>query len=71
MEPVLGMPGTLDDRSRRATLPLSEGIAKKRVMPVVPGRFDEDASQMRVAGFGDGAARLFSPARVIRTGRGR
>lgn len=42
MEPVLGMPGALDDRSRRATLPLSEGIAKKRVMPVVPDRFDED-----------------------------
>ena len=41
---------------------MAQGSAEKRMIPGVPGGFDEDASQMRVAGFGDVAARLFGAA---------
>src|SRR6187549_1076993 len=35
-------------------------------MPVVPGGFDEDSSQMRIAGFGDGTVGAFRAARMLR-----
>jgi hypothetical protein len=34
-------------------------------MPVLPRRFDQDAAEMRVAGFGDRPPRLFGAARVF------
>jgi hypothetical protein len=39
-------------------LALPQGIAKKRVMPIVPCRFHEDAAQVRIAGLRDAAADL-------------
>ena len=34
------------------------------MMPIVPGRFDEDAAEIGIAGFGDGAADPFRAAGV-------
>src|SRR4029434_6575820 len=62
---MLGVPRLVNDGSGGVTLTEPERAAQKRVMPVVPGGFDEDAPEMGVAGFGDRAARLFRAARVF------
>jgi hypothetical protein len=46
------MPRVLDDGWRCVALP--QRAAEKRVIPA-PGRFDKDAPQMGIVGFGDGA----------------
>ena len=43
----------------------TERVAEKRMMPIVPGGFDEDAAQMGIAGFGDRAAHLPGAAGVF------
>ena len=65
MESLLRVPGAINDDGRGPALALPQGITEKGMMPIVPGGFDEDASQMRVAGLGDVAAGLFRPAGVL------
>src|SRR6185436_8737706 len=65
METPLGQPGVIDDGGWRAALPMTERIAEKRMMPIVPGRFDEHAAQMRIAGFGDRATDRSRAAGVL------
>ena len=55
----------IDDRRRRPALSVPQRIPEKWVMPIVPGGFDEDAAQMRIAGFGDRAADLLGAAGVL------
>ena len=66
VQAVLGVPGAINDISRGAALPVTQGVAKKRVMPVVPGGCDQDAAEMRIAGFGDVAAGAGGAAGVLR-----
>src|SRR5436309_2892650 len=54
-----------DDGVGRATLAMAYGRTDKRVVSVVPGGFDEDATQMAVARFRDAALRAFGATRVL------
>jgi hypothetical protein len=65
MQSVLGTPGEVDDRRRRAALAQPQRASEKRMMAVLPGGFDENAAEGRVARFGDRPARLFSAAGVL------
>ena len=65
MESVLRVPGLLDDGGRRAALPVAERVPEKGMMPIVPGRFDEDPAQVGIAGFGDVATRPGGATRVL------
>ena len=58
-------PGVIDDGGWRAALAMSQGVPDERVMPIVPGRFDEHAPQMRVAGLGDRAVRPSGATRMF------
>ena len=59
------MPCDLDRAGWRAALALLERGPEKRVVTILPGGFDEDATEMRVAGFRDRAARLFGAAGML------
>ena len=65
VEPALRAPGDVDGAGGRAALSLLQGGAQGRVVTLLPGRFDQDAAQMRVAGFGDRAAARSTPARMF------
>jgi hypothetical protein len=65
METPLGQPGVIDDGGWRTALPMTQGVAEKRVVPIVPGGFDEHAAQMRIAGFGDRTADRSRAAGVL------
>ena len=66
MQPMLRAPGVFDDRGRRAPLAFPQGVTEEGVMAVVPGGFDEHATQMGVAGFGDVSAGACDAAGVFR-----
>ena len=55
MQPLLCRPGLSDDGRRRAVLPPPARRADNGSMAVVPGGFDQDAPQVGVSSFGDGA----------------
>jgi len=59
METPLGQPGVINHRRGRAPLAMPERVADEGVMAIVPGGFDQDPTEMRVAGFGDRAMHLF------------
>jgi hypothetical protein len=65
VQTVLRAPGLLDDGGRCPALALAQRVTEEGVMPVVPRGFDEDPAEMRVAGFGDAAARLFRATRIF------
>ena len=65
MQAALGPPRDVDGHRRRTALAVGEGRAEKGVMPILPSGFDQDAPQMRVAGFGDGAAGVFGAAGML------
>jgi len=44
MQAALGAPGDVDCRQWRAALSLLERGPEKRVMAILPGRFDQDAA---------------------------
>jgi hypothetical protein len=62
MQPVLRRPGLGDDGLRCALLAPPQDVADEGMMPLGPGGFDEDAPQMGIAGFGDGATGAFGAA---------
>ena len=67
MQALLGRPSALDhDASGAPCWRRRSAPADKGVMAIVPGGFDEHASQMGIARLGDGAARAFRAARVLR-----
>ena len=55
-----------DDGVGGAALPLPQDVADEGMMAVMPRGFDEDAPQVRIAGFGDGAAGLLGATRMLR-----
>src|SRR5207244_11263642 len=65
MQAVLRVPGPVEDVSGRAALAQLERVPDEGVMPVMPGRLDEDAAEMDIAGFSDRAAGLFGAAGVF------
>src|SRR6266566_3584743 len=65
METSLGQPGMFDDGGGCAALTMPQGVAEKRVMPIVPSGFDEHTAEMRIAGLGDRAADGSGAARVF------
>src|SRR5882672_3250416 len=56
MESVLRLPGNRLDLLARAFLPAPQLAADVGPVAVRPGRFDEDAAQVRIARLGDGFA---------------
>jgi len=62
----VGEPGVLDDGVRDAALARTERIPQKRVMTIVPSRFDEHAAQMRIPDFGDRPANAFGAGGIFR-----
>jgi hypothetical protein len=62
VQPPVRVPSDSDRGARRAALSFRQRWAEKRMMAILPGGFDEPATQMRVAGFGDRAAGLFGTA---------
>src|SRR5262245_45739191 len=80
IETVLRSPRLVDRGGRCAALPALESVADERTMAIVPGGFDQDPSQMSIAGFGNRPARMFGTAGMFgrhesdkghRAGRGR
>lgn len=63
---MLRGPRLRDDRRRRALLTTPQRVSKKRPMTLMPGGFNEDTPEMRIAGFGDRAARLSRPTGMLR-----
>src|SRR5882672_2204596 len=65
MESVLRLPGNRLDLLARAFLPAPQLAADVGPVAVRPGRFDEDAAQVRIARLGDGSALHPLAARVL------
>ena len=55
VEALLSVPGDGTDRRWNATLPLPQSLGDDRLMPVMPGGFDDNAPQMAISGLGDAA----------------
>ena len=55
MQAMLGLPRDLEDTRTEAGLPLPELVAHGRPPAIGPGGFDDDATQMRIAGLGNAA----------------
>ena len=62
VQPPLRVPGNVDPDGGCAALSLGQRGTEKRMVAILPGGFDEHAAQMRIAGFGDGAAGLLGAA---------
>ena len=56
MQPILGGPGLAHDGRRGSALARGEAASEMRLVPIVPGRFDEDPAHVAVAGLGDAAS---------------
>ncbi len=65
MQAMLGLPGNLDDMRGLATLSGAQRIGAFGWEAIRPGGFQQDASEMGVAGFGDRAAVDAAAARVL------
>src|SRR5262249_46816151 len=58
MQPLLRVPGLGHDVTGLALDPPGDGATEAGTVPIVPGRFDEDAAYMGVPSFGDPAVAL-------------
>jgi hypothetical protein len=65
MQPLLRCPGAGNHVRGGAALARPQRGADERMMAIVPGRFDEHAAQVGVAGFRDAPLRAFRTARVL------
>ena len=66
VQPMLCVPGLLDDGRGRPALTETERPSKKGMMPVLPRGLDQDPPQMCIPRFRDPAAGLFGPTGVLR-----
>jgi hypothetical protein len=66
VKPLLGAPRVRNNVRGRPALATVQRLPHEGVMPVVPGGFDENAPQMRVAGLGYRPAGLGRPTGVLR-----
>src|SRR4051812_31364084 len=60
IEPLLRTPGVLLREVGRVDVPAPQLLANEGMVAIVPRGFDEDPAEMRIAGFGDRAARASS-----------
>ena len=65
VQPPLCVPRDVDRGGWGAALPPLQRGPQKRMMAILPGGFDEHTSEMRVASFGDRAARPFGAAGML------
>src|SRR5205807_2515206 len=65
MQPLLRPPRAGNHVHGRSALARAQRGTDERMMTIVPGRFDEDATQMAVTGFGDAALGAFGAARML------
>src|SRR5439155_20971946 len=65
MQPLLRAPSLRDDGWRLPLAARGEGVADRGAMPIVPGRFDEDAPGVGVAGLGQCTAALRLPRGIL------
>jgi len=66
VQPMLRLPGALDDDRGCPLLTEPERPSQKGMMSVVPGGFDQDPPQMRISCFRDPAAGLFGSTGILR-----
>jgi hypothetical protein len=66
VQPMLSVPGLLDDGRGRAALTETERPSQKGMMPVLPRGLDQDPPQMRIPRFRDPAAGLCGPTGILR-----
>ena len=66
VQPMLRMPGLLDDGRGRPALTEAERPSKKGMMPVLPRGLDQHPPQMCIPRFRDPAAGLFRPTGILR-----
>ena len=66
VQPMLRVPGLLDDGCGRPALTETERPSEKGMMPVLPRGLDQYPPQMRIPRFRDSAAGLFGPTGILR-----
>src|SRR5688572_4478995 len=66
VQPMLCVPGLLDDGRGRPALTETESPSEKGVMPVLPRGLDQYPPQMRIPRFRDSATGLFGPTGILR-----